>query len=80
MNETYMRHKVGNKVLFGDVVQLLHVKSKKYLTVKDKVLARDERENTAVFLSPEETPSRGCSCCLATRSIRRTTTSVIIPS
>jgi hypothetical protein len=47
-----MRHKVGNKVLFGDVVQLLHVKSKKYLTIKDKVLARDERENTAVFLSP----------------------------
>ena len=29
MNEVYMKHKIGNNVLFGDTVQLLHVKSRK---------------------------------------------------
>ena len=53
MNDTFMRHKIGKKVLFGELVQLLHVKSKKYVTVKDKVLARDERENTAICLSSD---------------------------
>jgi len=53
MNEVYMRHKIGNSVLFGDVVQLLHVKSRKYLTVRPGVLARDERENMSVHLSSE---------------------------
>ena len=53
MNESLMQHKMGNHVVFGEVIQLKHVKSKKYLTVKDKVLARDERENTAVHLSTE---------------------------
>jgi len=53
MNEVYMRHKIGNNVVFGDVVQLLHVKSRKYLTVRPGVLARDERENMNVHLSSE---------------------------
>ena len=53
MNEVYMKHKIGNNVLFGDTVQLLHVKSRKYLTVKPGVVARDERENMSVYLSSE---------------------------
>ena len=53
MNEVYMKHKIGNNVLFGDIVQLLHVKSRKYLTVKPGTLARDERENMCVHLSSE---------------------------
>eukprot|EP00605_Chrysophyceae_sp_TOSAG23-4_P000595 GSChrysophyteH1.ASY1.ANO1.672.1 assembled CDS len=53
MNEVYMKHKIGNNVLFGDTVQLLHIKSRKYLTVKPGVVARDERENMSVYLSSE---------------------------
>ena len=53
MNEVYMKHRIGNNVLFGDTVQLLHVKSRKYLTVLPGTLARDERENMSVSLSPE---------------------------
>jgi hypothetical protein len=53
MNEVYMKHKIGNNVLFGDTVQLLHIKSRKYLTVKPGAVARDERENMTVYLSSE---------------------------
>ncbi|KAJ1384873.1 inositol 1,4,5-trisphosphate/ryanodine receptor-domain-containing protein, partial [Ochromonadaceae sp. CCMP2298] len=37
-------------VVFGDVIQLFHVKSGKYLTVLPDLLAKDERENIRVTL------------------------------
>ena len=53
MNELLMRHRMGAVVKFGDIIQLLHVKSKKYLYVPGKDLARDERENMLLTLSAE---------------------------
>lgn len=50
MNESFMKQKVGSVVKFGETVQLKHVKSGKYLTVKKNELARDERENIGVSL------------------------------
>ena len=40
-------------VAFGDIIQLYHVKSGKYLTVNPKELALTERENSRVFLNAE---------------------------
>jgi hypothetical protein len=51
LNRSVMKSKVGNVVLFGDTIQLLHVKSNKFVTVKPADLARDERENMKVTLS-----------------------------
>eukprot|EP01034_Spumella_vulgaris_P027013 gene27013-33673_t len=45
-----MRKKHGQKVLFGEIIQLYHVKSGKYLVVVPDELAKDERENTHVML------------------------------
>eukprot|EP00981_Chlorochromonas_danica_P005600 scaffold1159_cov160-Ochromonas_danica.AAC.22 len=50
LNDTYMRKKFGQKVVFGDIVQLYHVKSGKYLTIIPDQLAKDERENTRISL------------------------------
>lgn len=51
LNKSVMKSKTGNVVCFGDTIQLLHVKSNKYITVKPADLARDERENMKVALS-----------------------------
>ena len=51
LNNMYMKNKVGLPVGFGDVIQLYHVKSKKYLIVNPKILANAERENSKVSLS-----------------------------
>ena len=51
LNRTVMKGKTGNIVCFGDTIQLLHVKSNKYVTIKPSDLARDERENMRVALS-----------------------------
>lgn len=51
LNRNVMKSKIGNILCFGDTVQLLHVKSNKFLTVKPTDLARDERENMKVTLS-----------------------------
>ena len=48
-----MRQKTGRLVLFGDTIQLFHVKSKKYLNIMPKKPAKDERENLSVTLSPD---------------------------
>eukprot|EP01034_Spumella_vulgaris_P036426 gene36426-44929_t len=48
-----MKNKTGNVVCFGDTIQLLHLKSKKYVTVRPNDLARDERENMKVTLSTD---------------------------
>ena len=53
LNNSVMKNKTGNQVLFGDTIQLLHVKSGKFVTVLPSDLARDERENMRVFLSPD---------------------------
>ena len=52
LNESYLRKKMGDPVLFGDVIQLMHVKSGKYLTVMDSELAHDEKENMRLVLMP----------------------------
>ena len=53
LNDNYMHAKVGMAVAFGDIIQLYHVKSRKYLTVNPKELALTERENSRVFLNAE---------------------------
>lgn len=51
LNDTYMRKKMGQVVLFGDVIQLFHVKSGKYLQILPSKLARDERDNYKISLN-----------------------------
>lgn len=51
LNEAYMKSSIGNQVHLGDVVQLFHVKSNKYLTVEATQVAFKERENLRVSLS-----------------------------
>ena len=52
LNLNVMRNKTGNMLCFGDIIQLLHVKSKKFITVKANT-ARDERENMEIKLSSD---------------------------
>ncbi len=51
LNDNYMDKKMGEPVKFGDIIQLLHIKSGKYLTVSPTILANDERENMSVMLN-----------------------------
>ena len=51
LNNMYMKNKAGMPIAFGDVIQLFHVKSKKYLIVNPKQLANAERENSKVSLN-----------------------------
>lgn len=53
MNERFMKLKTGNYVLFGEIIQLFHVKSKKFVTAFPETAARDERENMIVRLDPD---------------------------
>ena len=50
LNDNYMVANVGKAVNFGDVIQLFHLKSRKYLIVNPKELATVERENSRVYL------------------------------
>eukprot|EP01038_Epipyxis_sp_PR26KG_P008072 gene8072-10935_t len=50
LNDNYMKKKLGQLVLFGDIIQLFHVKSRKYLQAKPDELAKDERDNIRVKL------------------------------
>jgi hypothetical protein len=50
LNDNYMEAEVGKAVNFGDIVQLYHIKSRKYLIVNPKELATVERENSRVHL------------------------------
>ena len=56
LNESYMKHKIGTPVCFGDTVQLFHVKSGKFVTIAPDQLARDERENIRIALSTDGNP------------------------
>ena len=53
LNDTYMANKMGQAVVFGDIIQLYHVKSKKYVKIVPGKLAKDERENLSVQLDKE---------------------------
>jgi hypothetical protein len=50
LNKKLMSMKTGKPIAFGDVIQLLHLKSKKFLTVSVSSLARQERENLRIHL------------------------------
>eukprot|EP01040_Poterioochromonas_malhamensis_P001446 gene1446-1534_t len=50
LNDSYMQKKLGQTVVFGDIIQLYHVKSGKYLKVIPDQLAKDERENIRIVL------------------------------
>lgn len=61
LNEKMMALKVGKPVAFGDLIQLRHVKTNKFLTVNPYTLAKMERENLRITVQ-----SRGDSLsCLA---------------
>jgi hypothetical protein len=53
LNKSVMKNKTGTILAFGDTIQLLHVKSGKFVTVRPNDLARDERENMKVLLSSD---------------------------
>jgi len=50
LNESMMSLKYGKPILFGDSIQLRHMKSKQFLTVSKHELAKQERENMKVTL------------------------------
>ena len=50
LNEQYMKTKFGTPVRYGDTIQLLHVKSKKYLTIIPTEVAAVEKENIKISL------------------------------
>lgn len=45
--------KIGKAISFGDVIQLLHVKSQKILCISPSMLAKHERENLRVYLKED---------------------------
>lgn len=53
LNKSVMKGKTGSKLVLGDVIQLKHIKSLKYVTIRSKDLARDEKENMKVGLSSD---------------------------
>lgn len=55
MNETYMKNKFGSTIRYGDTIQLLHVKSKAFITTIGTEVATYERENIRVCLHPTGT-------------------------
>ena len=50
MNAKLMKMKTGKPVAYGDIIQLRHVKSQKFMTVSSMHLAKNERENMRVNL------------------------------
>ena len=59
LNNRYMQSRKGEPVKFGDVIQLFHVKSGKYLTIRPTELANAERENIKVSLDAKGTAFSG---------------------
>ena len=53
LNIKMMSLKVGKPVVFGDLIQLRHVKSQKFLTINSYMLAKNERENLRVLVQNE---------------------------
>ena len=48
LNEKLMQSKIGTPIIYGDVFQLRHVASRKFLTISTVELATQERENMRV--------------------------------
>ena len=57
INDSYMTAKFGSELRYGDVIQLLHVKSKKFVNVMGKSVSRAEKENIRVSLHEKGTPN-----------------------
>lgn len=57
INDSYMVSKYSSELRYGDVIQLLHVKSKKFVNVMGKSVSRAEKENIRVSLHPQGTPN-----------------------
>jgi hypothetical protein len=55
LNSQYLSSKIGTPIRYGDSIQLLHLNSKKYLTIIGHEVALLERENIRVRLHPEGT-------------------------
>jgi hypothetical protein len=53
LNKKLMKMKIGKAISFGDVIQLLHVKSQKILCISPYMLAKHERENLRVYLKED---------------------------
>ena len=53
LNDMFFAAKTGNEISFGDVIQLRHTRSGKFLTVIGSELAKEERENVRVGLNPD---------------------------
>lgn len=53
LNKKLMQMKIGKAISFGDVIQLLHVKSQKVLSISPYMLAKHERENLRVYLKED---------------------------
>ena len=43
LNEQYMKSRAGTPILYGDVIQLRHCKSQKFITIADNEVANVER-------------------------------------
>jgi len=56
LNNDYMQKKYGKPVLFGDIIQLYHIKSGKYIKIIPGELASVERENIKIILSDSGDP------------------------
>lgn len=56
LNESYMKHKIGQPVVFGDIIQLRHLKSGKFLNLIPAKVATDERENLTIILDTQGSP------------------------
>ncbi len=52
LNDAYLEQETGMAVYFGQTIQLFHLKSRKYVLIDPKKLARCERENSSVELDP----------------------------
>jgi hypothetical protein len=56
LNKKIMEMKIGKPIAFGDVIQVLQLKSQTFLTISPKTLAKQERENIRVFLKENGDP------------------------
>ena len=51
-----MKQKIGQPVVFGDIIQLRHLKSGKFLNLIPTQVANDERENLTITLDTQGSP------------------------
>ena len=69
LNDNNQQRVTGKPICFGTVIQLFHLKSRKYLVVNRKDLAHSERENSRVLLDSSGISTLGCNLCPDTREI-----------